>query len=147
MTQFETAVRLALDALASAKKLNDQILEKHLQKQSFEIDKVDKKIRQASYELDHALKQFKICQFHEPYAWMTTESEWRLNGGGNGKGAVPVHKNKSHKSKIPLYRMPPQKEWTTLTVKEFTSIVKANQRLCYTHLLYDIENKLKEKNT
>ena len=43
----------------------------------------------------------------EPVAWMTHESRHRLKIGGNSKGAVPVHKNPSHTSCIPLYTHPP----------------------------------------
>lgn len=42
----------------------------------------------------------------EPYVWMTSESKWRLQNGGNCKGAVPVHKKKSNASNIPLYLCP-----------------------------------------
>ena len=42
----------------------------------------------------------------EPVAWMTYESKHRLSNGGNCKGAVPVHKNPSHASCVPLYTAP-----------------------------------------
>jgi len=39
----------------------------------------------------------------KPTAWMTEESKYRLMNGGNCRGAVPVHAEKSHISTIPLY--------------------------------------------
>ena len=42
----------------------------------------------------------------EPVAWMTHESNMRLTDGGNCKGAVPVHQQRSHASSIPLYAIP-----------------------------------------
>ena len=42
----------------------------------------------------------------EPVAWMTHESSMRLKDGGNCKGAVPVHQQRSHASSIPLYAIP-----------------------------------------
>lgn len=38
-----------------------------------------------------------------PFAWMTGESARRLKRGGNGKGAVPVHGERSGLAKLPVY--------------------------------------------
>lgn len=38
-----------------------------------------------------------------PRAWMTRESALRMQGGGNAKGAVPVHGKRSSAAVIPLY--------------------------------------------
>ena len=42
----------------------------------------------------------------EPVAWMTYESQARLNAGGNSRGSVPVHKEASNTAAIPLYAIP-----------------------------------------
>lgn len=39
----------------------------------------------------------------EPFAWITHESVYRLQKGGNHKGTVPVHKVRSHTAKIPVH--------------------------------------------
>ncbi|MEY4443600.1 MAG: hypothetical protein RL442_2600, partial [Pseudomonadota bacterium] len=39
----------------------------------------------------------------EPVAWITHESKWRLTGGGNANGTVPVHAKQSNTAKYPLY--------------------------------------------
>ena len=39
----------------------------------------------------------------DPVAWMTRESAYRLQRGGNSKGAVPVHCAQSATADIPLY--------------------------------------------
>ncbi len=39
----------------------------------------------------------------KPVAWMSNESAYRLINGGNAKGAVPVHQNRSHTSTRPLF--------------------------------------------
>jgi len=43
----------------------------------------------------------------EPTYWMTWESKYRLDRGGNAKGAVPVHAKRSRTAIIPLYTSPP----------------------------------------
>lgn len=76
----------------------------------------------------------------EPVAWITHESKWRLTGGGNAGGTVPVHAKQSNTAKYPLYTTPQpqpqpcpyirstregthhcalsQREWVGLTLEE-----------------------------
>lgn len=44
---------------------------------------------------------------HEPVAWISNESIYRLKHGGNSKGTVPVHLMRSGVSNIPLFLAPP----------------------------------------
>ena len=86
----------------------------------------------------------------EPLAWMSKESKWRLKQGGNSKGAVPVHKNKTTISKIPLYTTPPQRK--PLTDEEIDELwdeaVKyAPSEVRIRDFARAIEAKLKEKNS
>ena len=48
----------------------------------------------------------KATPSQEPVAWMSKESEYRLRKGGNSRGTVPVHKERSVASRIPLYTHP-----------------------------------------
>lgn len=42
----------------------------------------------------------------EPFAWISSESVYRLNNGGNdSKGTVPVHANRTSVSKLPIYTL------------------------------------------
>ena len=59
--------------------------------------------REVGRILDAALSQ----PDPEPTYWMTWESKYRLEQGGNAKGAVPVHAKRSSTAIIPLYTSPP----------------------------------------
>lgn len=84
-------------------------------------------------------------QNQEPVAWITHESKWRLTGGGNAGGTVPVHAKQSKTAKYPLYTAPQtQREWVGLTDEEWET----------THWSPDFsagarwaDAKLREKNT
>ena len=71
-----------------------------------------------------ALRAAPAQQPAEPVAWMTYESKHRLSNGGNCKGAVPVHKNPSHASCVPLYTAPQPRR--RLTDEELGKIINAN---------------------
>ena len=45
----------------------------------------------------------EIGEFPAGNMWMTPESRHRLSNGGNSKGSVPVHGQKSATATIPLY--------------------------------------------
>ena len=96
-----------------------------------------------------ALKQALEQPAQEPLAWMSKESKWRLKQGGNSKGAVPVHKNKTTISKIPLYTTPPQRTWVGLTPQERDEINEQVYGAVPHHVAFHaaIEAKLKELNT
>jgi hypothetical protein len=87
----------------------------------------------------------------EPVAWITHESKWRLTGGGNAGGTVPVHAKQSNTAKYPLYTTPqPQREWVGLTDEEIGDLKGGYQsgRIgSFVELTQAIEAKLKEKNT
>ena len=57
--------------------------------------------REAATALRTALEQ--PAPSVEPFAWITHESVYRLQKGGNHKGTVPVHKVRSHTAKIPVH--------------------------------------------
>ena len=54
-----------------------------------------------------ALRKALAQPEQEPVAWITRESKWRLTGGGNSIGTVPVHAKQSNIASIPLYTTPP----------------------------------------
>ena len=81
----------------------------------------------------------------EPVAWRSKESKWRLKQGGNSKGAVPVHKNKTTISKIPLYTAPPKRTWVGLTREEAKEICLAN-RPYVVDMVIALDAELKKRN-
>jgi len=83
----------------------------------------------------------------EPVAWITHESKWRLTGGGNAGGTVPVHAKQSNTAKYPLYTTPqPQREWVGLTDDEIRQIA-LDTPIKGVNFAHAIEQRLKEKNT
>jgi hypothetical protein len=107
---------------------------------------------QAITSLRQAIEQ---AEKQEPVAWITHESKWRLTGGGNAGGTVPVHAKQSNTAKYPLYTTPqPQRKWVGLTDDERDDIwnqycdemgeASINDAL---DIVQAIEKSLKEKNT
>ena len=77
------------------------------------------------------IKELEAQAGAEPVAWMTHESKHRLKNGGNSKGSVPVHKNPSHTSCIPLYTHPPAR--VPLTDEELRMISKQQDPVVVLH--------------
>jgi hypothetical protein len=73
-------------------------------------------VADAITSLRQAIEQ---AEKQEPVAWITLESKWRLKGGGNAGGTVPVHAKQSSTSKYPLYTTPqPQRDtWKNAAIR------------------------------
>jgi len=103
--------------------------------------------------LDHskpiaALRQaIEQAEKQEPVAWITLESKWRLKGGGNAGGTVPVHAKQSNTSKYPLYTTPqPQRKWVGLTDDEIDKCCDFPLNALGMKNVRKIEAKLRSKN-
>lgn len=84
----------------------------------------------------------------EPVAWITHESKWRLTGGGNAGGTVPVHAKQSNTAKYPLYTTPqPQREWVGLTLEDKKEYLAQDFGGSRADAMDWAEQRLKEKNT
>ena len=106
-------------------------------------------IKEAITSLRQAIEQ---AEKRGPVAWITHESKWRLTGGGNAGGTVPVHAKQSKTAKYPLYTTPqPQREWVGLTDEEIGDALSVweltHEWPTFAYAARAIEAKLKEKNT
>ena len=157
MTDKKTeALKLALEALEeslgyveeeaeNAQRLYGQYQTRQARIQGLKDDA--RKHMEAITAIREALAE-QPAQQQEPVAWMSNESKWRLKQGGNSKGAVPVHKNKTTTSKIPLYTTPPaSKPWVGLTEQERNDLEDYCEMIIGKAAFEAIEAKLKEKNT
>ena len=119
--------------------------------------------------LDHskpiaALRQaIEQIEKQKPIGWISRESQWRLEDGGNANGTVPIHAKPSNTSKYPVYTAPQlQNKWVGLTDEEMRELEKEfhAERVRTSDeeylIIYPgdywawqraIEAKLKEKNT
>jgi len=98
----------------------------------------------AMTNMGHAIEQ---AEKQEPVAWITHESKWRLTGGGNAGGTVPVHAKQSNTAKYPLYTTPqPQREWVGLTDEEIDKCCDFPLNALGMKNVRKIEAKLRSKN-